>query len=126
VYAAAKSARLAHLPKWRASYHSQDVIARSRVTAQSRRGDGLELAGGFVLRAEASGADVDFSFPSLYHNRSSLDIRQPSSRGMLFGVAYTAPESNLFPTNLALHRDVSFYPNLRNDNTTRAPGERTG
>ena len=86
----------------------------------------VELAGGFVLRAEASGADVDFSFPSLYHNRSSLDIRQPLSRGMLFGMAYTAPESNLFSTNLALHRDVSFYPDLRNDNTTISPGERTG
>ena len=88
--------------------------------------DGLELAGGLVLSAETSGADVDFSFPSLYHNRSSLDIREPSSRGMLFGMAYTAPESNLFSANLALHRDFSFYPNLRNDNTTISPGERTG
>jgi len=33
------------------------------------------LAGGFVLGAEASGADVDFSFLSFYHNRSSVNIR---------------------------------------------------
>jgi hypothetical protein len=33
------------------------------------------LTGGFILRAEASGADVDFSSPSLYHNRGALDIR---------------------------------------------------
>jgi hypothetical protein len=98
----------------------------SRATKQSRGGDGLELAGGFVLGAEASGADVDFSFPSLYHNRSSLDIRHPSSRGMLFGMAYTAPESNLFSANLTLHRDFSFYPDLPNDNTTINPGGRTG
>jgi hypothetical protein len=35
----------------------------------------LELAGGFILGAEASGADVDFSFLSFYHNRSSVNIR---------------------------------------------------
>jgi len=34
-----------------------------------------ELAGGFVLGAEASGADVDFSFLTFYHNRSSVNIR---------------------------------------------------
>jgi hypothetical protein len=39
-----------------------------------RKGVG-NLAGGFVLGAEASGADVDFSWPSFYHNRSSVDIR---------------------------------------------------
>ena len=36
---------------------------------------GLELAGGFILGAEASSANVDFSFPSFYHNRSSVNIR---------------------------------------------------
>ena len=36
---------------------------------------GLELAGWFILGAEASGANVDFSFPSFYHNRSSVNIR---------------------------------------------------
>jgi hypothetical protein len=102
------------------------VIARSRATKQSRSEDELGLAGGFVLGAEASGADVDFSFPSLYHNRSSLDIRQPLSRGMLFGMAYTASKCNFFAANLALHRDFSFYLNLRNDNTTISPGERAG
>lgn len=82
------------------------------------------LAGGFVLSAEASGADVDFSLPSLYHDRSSLDIGQPSSRGMLFGMAHTATKCDLFSTNLTLHRDFSFYLNLRNDNTTADPDER--
>jgi hypothetical protein len=66
------------------------------------------LAGGFILGAEASGADVDFSFPSLYHNRSSLDIRQPLSRGMLFGMAYTVPKGSFFTANFALHRNFSF------------------
>jgi len=70
---------------------------------------GSWLAGGFVLGAEAPRADVDFSFPSLYHNRSSLDIRQPLSRGMLFGMAYTAPKLNSFTANFALHRNFSFY-----------------
>jgi len=36
---------------------------------------GVDLAGGFILGAEASSADVDFSFPSFYHNRSSVNIR---------------------------------------------------
>jgi hypothetical protein len=81
-------------------------------------------AGGFVLSAEASGADVDFSLPSLYHNRSSLDIGQPSSRGMLFRMAHTATKLHLLPTDLTLHRDFSFYLNLPNDNTTASPGER--
>ena len=70
---------------------------------------GLDLAGGFVLGAEASGADVDFSFLSLYHNRSPLDIRQPAPGGMLFGMAYTAPKLNSFTANFALHRNFSFY-----------------
>jgi hypothetical protein len=107
-------------------YQFFPVIARSRATGGFLGEDGAELASCFVLGAEASGADVDFSFPSLYHNRSSLDIRQPLPRGMLLGMAYTAPESNLFSANLALHRDVSFYSDLRNDNTTISPGERTG
>jgi hypothetical protein len=42
---------------------------------RSNLGVGFELAGSFILGAEASGADVDFSFPSFYHNRSSVDIR---------------------------------------------------
>ena len=68
-----------------------------------------DLASGFVLGAKAPGADVDFSFPSFYHNRSSLDIRQPLSWGMLLGMAYTAPKLNLFTANIALHRNFSFY-----------------
>jgi len=36
---------------------------------------GLCLAGSFILGAEASGADIDFSFSSFYHNRSSVNIR---------------------------------------------------
>ena len=82
------------------------------------------LVGGLVLGAEASGADVDFSFPSLYHNCSSLDIRQPLSRGMLLGMAYTATKLDLFTANFALHRNFSFYLNLHNDSTTNSPGER--
>jgi hypothetical protein len=84
---------------------------------------GLSLAGDFVLRADAPGADVDFSFPSFYHNRSSLDIRQPLSRGMSLGMAYTASKSDLFTTNFALHRNFSFYLNLRNHTIIIKPGE---
>ncbi len=80
--------------------------------------------GSLILGAEASGADVDFSFSSLYHNRSSLDIRQPLSRGMLLGMAYTVPKLDLFTTNFALHRNFSFYLNSHNDSTTNSPGER--
>ena len=36
---------------------------------------GLGRAGCFILGAEASGADVDFSFLSFYHNRSPVNIR---------------------------------------------------
>jgi hypothetical protein len=35
----------------------------------------LQLAGGFILGAEASGADVDFSFLTFYHNRDPVNIR---------------------------------------------------
>lgn len=84
--------------------------------------NGLDLAGGFVLGAEAPRADVDFSLPSLYHNRSPLDIRQPASEGMLFGMAYTTPKVSFFTTNLALHRSF-FYVNLRNDSTIFGPGK---
>ncbi len=87
---------------------------------------GPGLAGGFVLGAETPRADVDFSLPSLYHNRSSLDIRQPLSQGMLFGMADTAPELDLFTANLTLHRDFSFYLDLRNDSTIINSGERAG
>jgi hypothetical protein len=69
------------------------------------------LAGGFILGAKASGADVDFSGPSLYHNRSSVDIRQPASRGMLFRMAYTTPEGRSFTANFTLHRN---FPSLSN------------
>jgi len=71
----------------------------------------LELAGGFVLGTEASGADVDFSGPSFYHNRSSVNIRQPASGGMLFGVAYAVPKSSSFTANIALHRNFSLLLN---------------
>jgi hypothetical protein len=66
---------------------------------------GLELAGYFILGAEAPGTDIDFSFSSLYHNRSTLDIRQPAPEGMLFGVAYVMPELSFFTANFALHRN---------------------
>ena len=85
---------------------------------------GLELAGGFVLGAETPRADVDFSFPSLYHNRSPLNIGLPLSQGMLFGMADTAPKLDVFAANFTLHRNFSFYLNLRNDSTTISPGER--
>ena len=68
---------------------------------------GLGLAGGFIMGAQASGADVDFFGSSFYHNRSSVNIRQPASHGMLFGVAYTMPELSLFTANFALHRNYS-------------------
>jgi hypothetical protein len=80
------------------------------------------LASGFVLGAEAPRADVDFSFTSLYHNRSPLDIGQPASGGMLFGMAYTTAKVSFFTTDLALHRS-SFYVNLRNDSTSIGPGK---
>ena len=86
----------------------------------------LKLPGGFILGAETPRADVDFSFPSLYHNRSPLDIGQPLSRGMLFGMADTTPKLDLFTANLTLHRDFSFYLNLRNDSTIINSGERAG
>ena len=85
---------------------SKILRLRSEQATRSRGGaGGCELAGGFVLGAEAPRADVDFSLLSLYHNRSSLDIRQPLSRGMLFGMAYTAPKVSFFSANFALHRD---------------------
>jgi hypothetical protein len=59
------------------------------------------------LGAEASGADVDFSFLSFYHNRSAVNIGQPASLGMLFGVAYVMAELGLFTANIALHRNFS-------------------
>ena len=100
------------------------VIARSRVTKQSGDEDGLDLPGGFVLGAEAPRADVDFSLPSLYHNRSSLDIRQPLPQGVLFGMAYTTSEGSPFPANFTLHRSISFCLNFGNHSTTVSPGER--
>jgi len=52
-------------------------LANASERAPQSRGGArdCELAGGFIPGAEASGADVDFSFLSFYHNRSSLDIR---------------------------------------------------
>jgi hypothetical protein len=100
------------------------VIARSRATAQSGGEDGPSLAGGFVLGAEAPRADVDFSLPSLYHNRSPLDIRQPLPQGVLFGMAYTTSEGSPFSANFALHRNISFCLNFGNHSITISPGER--
>jgi hypothetical protein len=77
---------------------------------------GLNLAGGFVLGAETSGADVDFSWPSLYHNRSSVDIRQPASGGMLFGMAYATPKGSSFTANIALHRNFLLLCQTTNEN----------
>jgi hypothetical protein len=65
------------------------------------------LGGGFVLGAEASSADVDFSWSSFYHNRSAVNIRKPASGGMPFGVAYTMPKLSFFTANFALHRNFS-------------------
>jgi hypothetical protein len=70
---------------------------------------GVDLAGGFVLGAEASGADVDFSFPSLYHNRSSVNIGQPASQGMLLGVTYIMPSLSFFTANIAFHRNLPIW-----------------
>jgi hypothetical protein len=58
--------------------------------------------------AEAPGADVDFSFLSFYDNRGPLDIRQPASVGMLFGMAYAMSEGSALAANFALHRNFSF------------------
>jgi hypothetical protein len=66
-----------------------------------------KLAGGFVLGAKASGADVDFSFPSFYHNRGSVNIRKPTSQGTLLGVAYIMSRFSCFTANLTLHRNFS-------------------
>jgi len=70
---------------------------------------GVDLAGGFVLGAEASGADVDFSLLSFYHNRTSVNIGQPAPQGMLLGVAYVMPELSLFTANLTLHSNFSIF-----------------
>ncbi len=54
------------------------VVARLTLVSRSYLvvGHGIAtLAGWFRLGAEASGADVDFSFPSFYHNRISVNIR---------------------------------------------------
>ena len=74
---------------------------------QSSNGHGLALAGGFVLGSEAPRADVDFSFPSFHHNRSSVDIRQPAPQRMSFGVAYVMPGLGFLTTNFALHKNFS-------------------
>ena len=90
------------------------VVARLTLVSRSNLlvGYGIAtLAGGFILGAEASGADVDFSFPSFYHNRSSLNIRQPASQGMPFGVAYIMPGLRFFTANLTLHRNFSILLN---------------
>ena len=61
-------------PEW----YSFFVVARLTLVSRSNLvvGHGIAtLAGWFRLGAEASGADVDFSFPSFYHNRISVNIR---------------------------------------------------
>jgi hypothetical protein len=63
--------------------------------------------GGFVLGAEASGADIDFSWSSFYHNRSAVNIRKPASGGVAFGVADTMPKLSLFTANFTLHGNLS-------------------
>jgi hypothetical protein len=70
---------------------------------------GHGLAGYFILGAEAPGADIDFSLPSLYHNRSTLDIGQPAPEGMLFGVAYIMSELRFFTANFTLHGNFPVY-----------------
>ena len=67
------------------------------------------LACHFVLGAQAPGANVDFSLPSLYHNRSSLDIGEPASEGMLLGMAYVVPKLSPFTANLTLHGNFPIY-----------------
>ena len=63
------------------------------------------------MGAEASSADVDFSFSSFYHNRSPVDIRKPASGGVLFGVADTMPKLSLFTANIAFHGNLSILLN---------------
>jgi hypothetical protein len=84
------------------------------------------LMGGFILGAEASSADVDFSFLSFYYNRSPVNIRQPASGGMLLGMAYTMPKVSFFTTNLALHRNFSSVSNFVNDSTIISPNKGVG
>ena len=93
----------AHLSGARNDSKIGGLLARTNVVST--------LAGGFVLGAEASRADVDFSAPSFYHNRSSVNIRQPASGGMLFGMAYTTPKSSSFTANITLHRNFSLLLN---------------
>ena len=84
---------------------------------------GLCLADSFILGAEASGADVDFSFSSFYHNRSALNIGQPASQGTLFGVAYIMTELSLFTADFTLHIYFPVCSICINDNTIINPGE---
>jgi len=65
---------------------------------------GGELARYFILGAQASGADVDFSFLSFYHNRSPVNIRQPASQRTPLGVAYIVPRLRRLTTDLTLHK----------------------
>jgi len=69
------------------------------------------LAGGFILGAEASSADVDFLLAPFYHNCCAMNIREPFSIGTSFGVAYTMPKLSSFTANFALHRNFSLLLN---------------
>ncbi len=62
-----------------------------------------ELAGGLVLGAETSGADVDFCGLPFYHNRSAVDIGIPTSGNMPFRMADTTSELYFLTTDFALH-----------------------
>ena len=72
---------------------------------------GLGRAGGFILGAEASSADIDFLLAPFYHNRSSMNIREPFSIGTSFGMTYTVPKLSSFTANLALHGNFSILLN---------------
>ena len=58
----------------------------------------------FILGTKTSSADVDLLFLPVYDNRRSVNIRQPLSLSMFFGVAYTMPKLRSFTTNFTLHR----------------------
>jgi len=54
-----------------------------------------------MLTAQAAGTQIKLFWFSINHDSSCLNIRQPASSGMLFGVAYPVTEVCCFATDIA-------------------------